>query len=385
MVSNPKKILTVFGTRPEVIKLSPLIHELEANKYLSPIVCNTGQHEEMTNSAMDVFDIKADINLKVMRHGQTLSQLSTQLLEKLSNTFIENEPDLVLVHGDTTSALMAAWAAFLEGIPIGHVEAGLRTYDLNSPFPEEANRQLITRLSTLHFCPTKDDEKRIKLESPFNKSQCIVTGNTVVDALLQTSSRLDNGDLKVDRKMFSDSWSAIHDHSSKLKIIITGHRRENIGEGIENLCSAIYHIATKYDDVLFVFPVHLNPKVKEPVHKHLAGLKNVKLIDPLPYGEFIYLMKNSDLVITDSGGIQEEAPSLGLKVLVTRKETERELAVRSGVADLIGQDAEALINAVEKFIYERKLHSSRKNFYNPYGDGKASQKIVRAIQNYFNF
>lgn len=373
------KVLIIFGTRPEAIKLAPVIKELTSSKRLKTVVCNTGQHDVMVTDVLSVFNIVPDYNLKVMRDRQSLTALTNRLMQHLSDTIRQTNPAMVVVHGDTTTAFCAALAAYYEQVPVAHIEAGLRTYNICRPFPEEANRQLISRLASLHFCPTAENEANI-LEEKLNYEKTFVTGNTVVDALQMVLSDLDSGETKINTELYGDAWTKINNQNFKFKVLVTGHRRENLGVGIENICEAIRTLSIRNADMLTVFPVHLNPSVKDTVHNKLSGLHNVALTPPLPYLEFVYLMRSCDLIITDSGGIQEEAPSLGVKVLVTREETERGLAIDTGLATLTGTDKDLIISSTQK-IKKQAIAGHRLNVdHNPFGRGNASKQIRRAIE-----
>ena len=332
-----KKILVVFGTRPEAIKMAPLINELRLNKKFDVKVCVTAQHREMLDQVMSLFEIKPDFDLNLMQKGQDLTDITSRALLGLREVFSECAPDLVLVHGDTTTTMAASLAAFYQRIPVGHVEAGLRTGDIYSPWPEEMNRKVTTAISTINFAPTEISKNNLIAER-VEETKIIVTGNTVIDALLNVSRIIDNNETI----SFSLDRQFEYLDQTKRLILVTGHRRENFGQGFENICKAIAAIAER-DDVEIVYPMHLNPNVQEPVNRVLSGFKNIHLITPQDYLPFIYLMKRSFLILTDSGGVQEEAPSLGKPVLVMRDTTERPEAVSAGTVRLVGTDCDKIV------------------------------------------
>ena len=362
-----KKVMTVFGTRPEAIKMAPVIKALTEHPDFESIVCVTAQHREMLDQILGLFDIKPDIDLNVMTQGQQLAGLSAAILQGLSDVFAKNKPDIVLVQGDTTTTFCAALAAFYEKIPVGHIEAGLRTGDIHAPFPEEMNRLLTTRLTTWHFAPTKTNYKNLVQEG-VSKDQVFVTGNTVIDALLQINDRIDSG-------IHGAETTLTLKHTERPFILVTGHRRENFGQGFEDICTALKTIAENHPDLDIIYPVHLNPNVQEPVKKILSGSNNIKLIEPLGYEAFVALLSKALFIITDSGGVQEEAPSLGKPVLVMRDKTERIEGVGSSVR-LVGTNKETIINEAEKLINDEVHYNNMANIENPYGDGNAAKTIV---------
>lgn len=373
-----KKVLSIFGTRPEAIKMAPVVKALEANPDIQSIVCVTAQHREMLDKVLDLFEIVPDYDLDIMKSNQSLTQASSRMLMALEPILQECKPDLVLVHGDTSTTLCGAQAAFYQQIPIGHVESGLRTYSLYSPWPEEANRQLTSVITKLHFSPTKAAAQNLYDERN-NPEYIYVTGNTVVDALLEVKHKLEsNASLRLElQQQFSEL------DFNKRRVLITGHRRENFGEGFESICQAIKDLAQQYPDYEFVYPVHLNPNVKEPVNRLLSGLDNVKLIAPQDYLPFVYLMSTSHIILTDSGGIQEEAPSLGIPVLVMRDTTERQEAVEAGTVKLVGTHGPTIVAEVSNLIESEAIYLKMSQAHNPYGDGKASQRIAKTIVSFF--
>lgn len=369
-----KKVLSIFGTRPEAIKMAPVVKALEENPDIQSIVCVTAQHREMLDKVLALFEITPDYDLDIMRSNQSLTQASSRMLMALEPILKECKPDLVLVHGDTSTTLCGAQAAFYQQIPIGHVESGLRTYSLYSPWPEEANRQLTSVITKLHFSPTEAAAQNLYNEHN-NPEYIYVTGNTVVDALLDVKDKLQSSSLL--REQLQQQFSELN--FNKRRVLITGHRRENFGEGFESICQAIKDLAEKYPDYEFVYPVHLNPNVKEPVNRLLQGLDNVKLIEPQDYLPFVYLMSTSHIILTDSGGIQEEAPSLGIPVLVMRETTERQEAVEAGTVKLVGTHGPTIVAEVSNLIENEAVYTKMSQAHNPYGDGKASQRITETI------
>ena len=369
-----KKVLSIFGTRPEAIKMAPVVKALEANPGIHSIVCVTAQHREMLDRVLALFEITPDYDLDIMKDNQSLTQASSRMLMALEPILKECKPDLVLVHGDTSTTLCGAQAAFYQQIPIGHVESGLRTYSLYSPWPEEANRQLTSVIAKLHFSPTKAAAQNLYDEHN-NPEYIYVTGNTVVDALLDVKEKLENNAPL--RAGLQQQFTELD--FSKRRVLITGHRRENFGKGFESICQAIKELAQKYPDYEFVYPVHLNPNVKEPVNRLLNGLDNVKLIEPQDYLPFVYLMSTSHIILTDSGGIQEEAPSLGIPVLVMRTMTERQEAVEAGTVKLVGTHGPTIVTEVSNLIENEAIYLKMSQAHNPYGDGKASQRITDTI------
>lgn len=362
------KILVIFGTRPEAIKMCPVINALKSQPTLQTIVCLTGQHKEMLLPVMQIFDLKADYNLAVMQNNQTLSSLSNKLLNELDKVFSKEKPDLVLVHGDTTSAFVASLVAFYHQIPVGHVEAGLRTYDLNSPYPEEYNRQAIDLVSRLYFAPTDLAKKQLVKEGK-NETSIFVTGNTVIDALKTT--------VKNDYKHPLIDWL----EGSK-GILLTTHRRENIGQPMKQIFTAVKRIVETHPDVKVVYPMHKNPKVREIAVDVFNNHERIKLIEPLDVVDFHNLMNNSYFIMTDSGGIQEEAPSLGKPVLVMRDTTERPEGVTAGTLKLVGTDIERIFFEANRLLTDVNYYQKVSLINNPYGDGLASERIVDVIKKY---
>lgn len=371
------KVLTVFGTRPEAIKMAPLVKTLAAHPRIEARVCVTGQHRQMLDQVLSLFDITPDYDLDIMQPQQTLSSVTSHILLKLEPVLRQYSPDLVLVHGDTSTTLAAALAAYYQKIAVGHVEAGLRTGDIYSPWPEEANRCLTGSLATWHFAPTLQTQENLLRENvPSHK--ILVTGNTVIDALLMVKNKLQNQpELK---NKLHNTFNFIRKDSRM--VLITGHRRENFGEGFERICQGIQNLAKKYPDVDFVYPVHLNPNVREPVNRLLRNMPHVHLIEPQEYLPFVYLMTQAHLILTDSGGIQEEAPSLGKPVLVMRETTERPEAVAAGTVKLVGTDVETIVCEVTRLMDDTNAYDQMARAHNPYGDGRASKRIVEFIAKY---
>ncbi len=370
------KILTVFGTRPEAIKMAPLVHALAQEPKIESKVCVTAQHREMLDQVLELFEIKPDYDLNIMKPKQDLGQITTNILNAIKPVLQEYQPDVVLVHGDTTTTFATSLAAFYEQIAVGHVEAGLRTGNLYSPWPEEANRKLTSAITKFHFAPTELAQENLIREN-VKKEQIIVTGNTVIDALLWVKEKITNDPVLQDQLVSQFNFL---DRNKRL-ILVTGHRRENFGDGFEQICKAIQTIAKTHEDVEVLYPVHLNPNVQEPVNRLLKGYKNIHLIEPQDYLPFVYLMTRAHLILTDSGGIQEEAPSLGKPVLVMRDTTERPEAVDSGTVKLVGTDTQTIIQNVNVLLNDQHAYQTMSLAHNPYGDGKACARIVRAILN----
>ena len=370
------KVLIAFGTRPEAIKMAPLVKALQDDLSFDIRVLVTGQHREMLDQVLKVFDITPDFDLNLMAPNQTLSILASKILYKMDDIYSQFRPTIVLVHGDTLSAFVIAQSAFYNKINIGHVEAGLRTYNLQSPWPEEGNRQLISKIANLHFSPTKLASQCL-LNEGISREAVIITGNTVIDALY---SVIDQAKLALPKNL--DGSYFVFSESRKL-ILITGHRRENFGDGFKNICLAIRELSIEYPNVDFVYPVHLNPNVQLVVNEYLGNLDNVFLLPPQSYLEFINLMKHSYIILTDSGGIQEEAPSLGVPVLVMRDTTEREEAVTAGTVKLVGASQKSITENVKLLLTDSKLYQSMSEANNPYGDGTASHQISHALKNYY--
>jgi len=371
-----KKTLIVFGTRPEAIKMSPLIKALEAEQaHFETKVCITAQHREMLDQVLDFFEITPDYDLNLMQPNQNLYHLTAIIIEKLKPVLEDFQPDYVFVHGDTTTTMAASIAAFYSGAKICHVEAGLRTFDKRNPFPEELNRSLTGRIADLHFAPTAAAEANLlKENTPSNSIQ--VTGNTVIDALLFSVDKLKH---QANQNQEIQHIKNLIDTDKKM-ILVTGHRRENHGKGFEEICQALKHIAQTNPDIQIVYPVHLNPNVKTPVHHFLNGLDNVFLIDPLSYPSFVWMMEKSHIILTDSGGIQEEAPSLGKPVLVMRNTTERPEAVDAGTVILVGTNPERLISETQRLLDDKQHYIQMVRKHNPYGNGDASQRIINFIK-----
>ena len=381
-----KKVLLVFGTRPEAIKMAPLVMELQKQKErIETVVCVTGQHREMLDQVLEIFDIKPDYDLNIMKRGQDLYDVTARVLTGMREVLKEINPDIVLVHGDTTTSTAAALAAFYQQIPVGHVEAGLRTHNIYSPWPEEMNRLLTGRLATYHFSPTPLSRNNLIKES-INDRNIIVTGNTVIDALYWVVDKIKNNK-ELDNELESVLSKAGYDvnrlDNGKKLVLITGHRRENFGDGFINMCTAIKDLTIKHPNVDFVYPMHLNPNVRKPIHEvfgeDLSGLKNMFFIEPLEYLSFVYLMEKSSIVLTDSGGIQEEAPGLGKPVLVMRDTTERPEALNAGTVKLVGTDYNKIVNEVSSLIDDKAAYEKMSKAVNPYGDGLACGRIVNAL------
>ncbi len=367
------KIFVVFGTRPEAIKMCPLVLELKKHTEIETVICLTGQHREMLKQVMDIFGIESDYNLDIMKKSQSLTTITSAILEGLESILKIEKPDIVLVHGDTTTSFAAALAAFYVKIPVGHVEAGLRTGDIYSPFPEEMNRLLTDRIANMYFAPTKSNERNLNNEGI--KEHIYVTGNTVIDAFQYT--------VKKDYSFKNGELSDL-DFASKKIVVVTAHRRENLGRPLINICSAIKRLSKEYGDVIFVYPVHLNPAVREVVLKELSDIKNVKLIDPLDVIDMHNLLARSFMVMTDSGGLQEEAPHFGSPVLVLRTETERPEAVEEGTVKVVGVEEEAIYREAKHLIDDVNAYDLMAKSINPYGDGHASERIVQALLDTYN-
>lgn len=367
----------VFGTRPEAIKMAPLALQLKENKeFFETKVCVTGQHRQMLDQVLELFHLTPDFDLNLMKPGQTLSDITSGVLKGLEDVFSEWLPDIVLVHGDTATTFAASLAAYYHKVKVGHVEAGLRTGDIYSPWPEEANRKLTGSLANYHFAPTQSSYNNLIKEN-INPGNITITGNTVIDALLKVKEKVET-----DQKIIVDFNTKFDflDVNKKL-ILVTGHRRENFGQGFLNICQALVSIARKYNDIQIVYPVHLNPNVQKPVNELLAGISNIHLIEPQDYLPFVYLMNRSYLILTDSGGIQEEAPSLGKPVLVMRDTTERPEAVQAGTVKLVGTDADVIEKSVTDLIENTELYKQMAEAHNPYGDGTACQQIIEFLKN----
>ena len=369
-----KKLLLVFGTRPEAIKMASIIELLKKDCRFEYKICVTGQHKEMLDQVMQVFDVKPDYNLRIMQPGQTLVSVATNILSRLSEVLIIEKPDIILVHGDTTTTLAATLAGYYHQIKVCHVEAGLRTGDIFSPWPEEGNRKVTGALACIHFAPTERSKDNL-LREGVKVNNIFVTGNTVIDSLFIAKDIIDND---------PNIKNALHNKfnfldKSRRVVLITGHRRENFGKGFEDICFAIKELAFIYPNVDFIYPVHLNPNVMEPVHRILDNICNIYLIEPLDYLPFVYLMNESYLILTDSGGIQEEAPSLGKPVLVMRDTTERPEAVEAGTVVLVGTSKIKIVNKVTELLNNADIYNAMSLLHNPYGDGTAAQKILNVL------
>ncbi|WP_460292732.1 non-hydrolyzing UDP-N-acetylglucosamine 2-epimerase [Clostridium tertium] len=371
---DKKKIITIFGTRPEAIKMAPLVKELEKREGIDSKVCVTAQHREMLDQVLDYFDIEPDFDLNIMKNKQTLTGITNRVLEGLEEIFLQEKPDMILVHGDTTTTFSGALAAFYQQIKVGHVEAGLRTFDKYSPFPEEMNRKLTGALADLHFAPTKGSKTNL-LREGINEENIYITGNTVIDAMLHT--------VKEDYIFDNDTLNKI-DFKNKKVIMITAHRRENWGEGIDNICEALNKIVDENEDVELIYLVHLNPVVKDVVYNKLGNKERVHLLPPLDTKETHNLMNKCFMVMTDSGGLQEEAPHLGKPVLVLRDVTERPEAVEYGTVKLVGTDIDKILLEANNLINNKDAYIKMSKAANPYGDGLASKRIADIIENYFN-
>ncbi|MCA4001962.1 UDP-N-acetylglucosamine 2-epimerase (non-hydrolyzing) [Vibrio vulnificus] len=368
---SKKKVLTVFGTRPEAIKMAPLVHALAADERFEAKCCVTAQHREMLDQVLELFEITPDYDLNLMKVGQTLNEVTARILLELKPVLQEFKPDVVLVHGDTATTFAASLAAYYEQIAVGHVEAGLRTGNIYSPWPEEANRKLTGALTKYHFAPTETSQQNL-LQENYSEENIFVTGNTVIDALLMVKEKIEqNADLKATLA----SQFPYLDESKKL-ILVTGHRRESFGGGFERICEALAQTAKQHPEVQILYPLHLNPNVREPVNRILGSVENVLLIEPQQYLPFLYLMDRAHIILTDSGGIQEEAPSLGKPVLVMRDTTERPEAVAAGTVKLVGTDVEKIVSNLNSLLIDNKAYQAMSFAHNPYGDGKACERIL---------
>lgn len=368
------KTLCVFGTRPEAIKMAPVSQALRKSAHVDSAVCVTAQHREMLDQVLELFEIQPEYDLDIMQPGQSLSQVTSAVLGGLEQVLNQAKPDIVLVHGDTATTFAATLAAYYQKIPTAHVEAGLRTGNLYSPWPEEANRKLTGALAALHFAPT-DEARENLLKEGVDSDKVIVSGNTVIDALLNVVAKIE-GDSNL-RQRLAEKFVFLQ--PSRKLVLITGHRRESFGSGFERICTAIAASAKKFPDADFVYPMHLNPNVREPVQRLLSGLSNVHLIEPLDYLPFVYLMNQSHIILTDSGGIQEEAPSLGKPVLVMRDTTERPEAVDAGTVRLVGTDIDEITGSIDALMTDDEAYDRMSFAHNPYGDGQASGRIVDAL------
>lgn len=368
------KVMSVFGTRPEAIKMCPLIKKMQEYEVIDSVVCLTGQHKEMLQQVIDIFQIEVKYNLHIMKPSQTLTTITTDILTLMNPVLEQERPDIVLVHGDTTTSFAVALAAYYQQIAVGHVEAGLRTYDKYAPFPEEMNRALTSRIADLHFAPTVKNKECLEKENILN--HVFVTGNTVIDALQTTVSK--------EYKYKSTELTEIFKNDPQKVLLVTAHRRENLGQPLRNICEAIKEIVDGYPEIEAIYPVHLNPKVREIVFEVLGDRERVHLVDPIDVEDMHNLMNRSFLVMTDSGGIQEEAPSCGVPVVVLRNETERQEAIDAGTVILAGTDKENITLIVQELLDNQDRYQAMSKAVNPYGDGHASERIIQAILEYFN-
>ena len=372
------KVLAIFGTRPAAIKMAPVVLAMQDDPSFEVEVCVTGQHREMLNQMIDLFSLQVKYRLDMMKSNQGLAELLSRLIQELDSIVLQAKPDWILVQGDTTTCLAGALVGFYNQVKVGHVEAGLRTGDLLAPYPEEGNRALVSKVATLHFVPTQNARENLLSEN-ISLKNIVVTGNTVIDSLLWVAKNL----------QWREQWKASFEpklvqilQTGEKIILITGHRRENFGEAFLNICRAIRELAIKYPDWQFIYPVHLNPNVQKPVTSILSGIENIHLLVPLNYELFIYVMKQARFILTDSGGVQEEAPSLGKPILVLRDKTERPEGVRAGVAKLVGTRVEAIFHAVSALIDDDVIYEQMANAVNPYGDGQAASRILEALAGY---
>ena len=383
-----RKVMLVFGTRPEAIKMAPLVKVFEQySEDFETIVCVTGQHREMLDQVLRLFDITPDYDLNIMKQGQDLYDVTSRVLLGMRDVLREAQPDVVLVHGDTTTSTAAALAAFYQQVPVGHVEAGLRTHNIYSPWPEEMNRQITGRIATYNFSPTPLSRRNL-LEEKVSEQSIIVTGNTVIDALYWVVDKIKSNETlseELKATLSAAGYNTDRLNDQRKLVLITGHRRENFGDGFIHMCTAIRDLAQKYPDVDFVYPMHLNPNVRKPIHQvfgeDLSGLGNMFFIEPLEYLSFVYLMEKATLVLTDSGGIQEEAPGLGKPVLVMRDTTERPEALEAGTVKLVGTDYDKIMCEVSRLLDDVVYYDAMSQAVNPYGDGKACERIVDFIRN----
>jgi len=381
-----KKVMLIFGTRPEAIKMAPLVKQFQKDtKNFKTIVCVTAQHRQMLDQVLNLFEIKPDYDLDIMQQGQDLYDITSRVLTGIKQVLISEKPDVVLVHGDTTTTMAASLAAFYQQIPVGHVEAGLRTNNIYSPFPEEINRQITGRISTYHFAPTPLSKQNL-LKENVNDKNIFVTGNTVIDALYWVVDKIKNNknlQQELSQQILNFGYDVNRLNNNKKLVLITGHRRENFGDGFISICKAIKTLNKKYPNVDFVYPMHLNPNVRKPI-KQVFGKeqpKNMFFIEPIDYLPFVYLMEKSYLILTDSGGIQEEAPGLGKPVLVMRNTTERPEAVDAGTVKLVGTDYNKIIQETSKLLEDEQYYNSMSKATNPYGDGKACGRIIESLKN----
>ena len=383
-----RKVMLVFGTRPEAIKMAPLVKVFEQySEEFETIVCVTGQHREMLDQVLRLFEITPHYDLNIMKQGQDLYDVTSRVLLGMRDVLREAQPDVVLVHGDTTTSTAAALAAFYQQIPVGHVEAGLRTHNIYSPWPEEMNRQITGRIATYNFSPTPLSRRNL-LEEKVDEQSIVVTGNTVIDALYWVVGKIKSSEAlseELKAALSAAGYNTDRLSDERKMVLITGHRRENFGDGFIHMCTAIRDLAQKYPDVDFVYPMHLNPNVRKPIHEvfgeDLSGLGNMYFIEPLEYLSFVYLMEKATLVLTDSGGIQEEAPGLGKPVLVMRDTTERPEALEAGTVKLVGTDYDKIVGEVSRLLDDAAYYDAMSKAVNPYGDGKACERIVEFLKN----
>ena len=373
-----KKLLICFGTRPEAIKMVPLFLKFREEEIFDIKLCVTGQHREMLDQVLEIFDVVPDFDLNIMKEGQSLSGITSEIIDGMQNIYASFKPDMVFVHGDTATTFSISLSAFYNKIPVSHVEAGLRTFNLQSPWPEEANRKLTSVITNLHFCPTEISKNNLIREG-YSHENIYVTGNTVIDSLLWVRNKLIKSSLK---SQFMERFNFLD--ASKKMVLITGHRRENFGLGFKNICIAIKELASQFPNDIFVYPVHLNPNVRGVVLESLSSLKNIFLIEPLDYEAFIFLMDQSYIILTDSGGIQEEAPSLNKPVLVMRDTTERPEGIDIGTLKLVGTSSNSIINECHKLLTDQEAYDKMSKADNPYGDGFASDRIVNITKKHFN-
>ena len=373
------KVLTVFGTRPEAIKMAPLAIKLAEQEGIDARVCVTAQHREMLDQVLGLFEITPDYDLNIMKPGQDLTDVTTNILQGIKPILADFKPDVVLVHGDTATTFATSLAAYYQQIAVGHVEAGLRTGNIYSPWPEEANRKLTGAITTYHFAPTETSQQNL-LNEAVAQENITVTGNTVIDALLDVSAKLKN-DTALNSEM-AERFSFLN--KEKKLILVTGHRRESFGGGFERICKALAYTAEQHPDCQIVYPVHLNPNVQEPVNRLLKGVPNITLIEPQDYLPFVYLMNQAHIILTDSGGIQEEAPSLGKPVLVMRDTTERPEAVSAGTVKLVGTDVDKITTSLNQLLTDEKAYEEMSFAHNPYGDGKACERIIEVLREKVN-
>ncbi len=387
-----KKVMLVFGTRPEAIKMAPLVKKFQENTDFQTLVCVTAQHREMLDQVLDIFDIKPDYDLNIMKQGQDLYDITSRVMLGLRDVLNETNPDIVLVHGDTTTSMAAALAAFYKQIPVAHIEAGLRTNDIYSPWPEEMNRRMTGRIATFHFAPTELSRQNLLKENVDDKN-IIITGNTVIDALFMVVDKIKNDTALAEalKNNIKNNGYDVNRISTRKLVLITGHRRENFGDGFKNICCAIRDLSIKYPEVDFVYPMHLNPNVRKPI-SDIFGIdvknkthenqfsNNAFFIEPLDYLNFVFLMEKANIILTDSGGIQEEAPSLGKPVLVMRENTERPEALDAGTVKLVGTDYNKIVNEVSQLLENEESYNEMSQAANPYGDGSACERIVDSMK-----